>query len=201
MSRKKNETGAAPEWSHMIEADKIDSSPRTIRLEPTPEERTRLAKRIGVVSLDVLQAEVTMSRDSGSRIVYVSGHLTARVGQVCVITGKKLKNDIVDTFEAWYADPQQSVSFAKAKMEREVLKGVGETPMLEESEDPEAIEDGQIDIGELTAQFLSLAIDPYPQAEGADVPEVAEQKEKTFGEVFENPFAALKNWKAGKGKE
>jgi hypothetical protein len=41
-------------------------------------------------------------------------------------------------------------------------------PFLDESEDPEPVIDGKIDAGELVAQYLSLAIDPYPRLEGEE---------------------------------
>jgi hypothetical protein len=57
-----------------------------------------------------------------------------------------------------------------------------------------------IDVGELAAQYLSLAIDPYPRSITArNMPE-GNETVITAGER-PNPFAALKDWKAGKKPE
>ncbi|MGB4058070.1 MAG: DUF177 domain-containing protein [Alphaproteobacteria bacterium] len=202
MTKKKKES-AVPEWSHFVVADKIGGIPTKLALAPGVEERKRLARRAGVSDLKSLEADLTMSRDTGSNVIFISGTLTADVVQHSVISNKPVKSTVTDSFEAWYADPNQAVSFVRAKQERLAREGqAGETPILDENEDPEPILDGKIDVGELVAQYLCLAIDPYPQLEGENF---ASGDEKVTGKdgshVYENPFAALKNWKRKQEKE
>lgn len=194
MTRKKKEI-AAPEWSHFVEAEKIGNTPLKMTIAPGPEERKRLAKRMGLSDLPSLESDLVMSRDSGSNVIFISGQIRAMVIQNSVVSGKAVKNEIMDSFEAWYADAEQAVSFAKAKQERLTRDGQADMPFLDESEDPEPVIDGQIDVGELVAQYLSLAINPYPRAEGEKYALGDDEPGKAPKEVAENPFAALKNWK------
>jgi len=194
MTRKKKEIGA-PEWSYFVDADKIGNNPTKIAISPGPEELKRLTKRMGVNELKDLEAHLVMSRDSGRNVIFISGQIHADVAQSCVISGKPVKSEIRDSFEAWYADHEEAVSFAKAKQERLVREGTGDFPFLDESEDPEPIIEGKIDVGELVAQYLSLSINPYPHAEGIEYENPAEAQKEKGSEVYENPFAALKDWK------
>ncbi len=185
---------ARPEWPHPVDADKIGTTPLKIRISPSPEELKRLTKRMSVTEISDLVAELVLSRDSGRNVVFVSGRVRAVVTQSSVVSGKPVKSEIDESFEAWYADHDEAVSFAKAKQERLVREGAGDFPFMEESEDPEPIVDGKIDVGELAAQYLSLAINLYPRAEGESF-ELAADAPKAGEEVYENPFAALKDWK------
>ena len=191
---KSKKDNAKSEWPHLIDADKIGATPTKIRISPSPEELKRLTKRMGVSEIDGLVGELVLSRDSGRNVVFISGRVRAAVTQSSVVSGKPVKSEIDDSFEAWYADHDEAVSFAKAKQERLVREGQGDFPFLDESEDPEPIVDGKIDVGELVAQYLSLAINPYPRAEGESFGE-AEPLKEAVEEVYENPFAALKDWK------
>ena len=76
------------------------------------------------------------------------------------------ETELSEDVEGWFADKENRVSFAAAKKEREVVKSHAEVEILDEKEDPEAIIDGVIDLGEFTAQHISLAIPPYPHKEG-----------------------------------
>ncbi|HQX27207.1 MAG TPA: hypothetical protein PKX38_04635 [Alphaproteobacteria bacterium] len=195
MTRKKQDIGA-PEWSHFVEAEKIGNTPMKLTISPNPDERKRLAKRMGLGDLRSLESDLVMSRDSGSNIIFISGQIRAAVTQNSVVSGKAIKSEIIDSFEAWYADPEQAVSFAKAKQERLTRDGQADMPFLDESEDPEPVIDGKIDVGELVAQYLSLAVDPYPRLEGEEYGGEGAIKTQA-GEPYENPFAALKDWKKG----
>jgi hypothetical protein len=193
MTRKKQDI-TAPEWSHFVEAEKIGTVPMKMTISPNADERKRLAKRMGLGDLRSLESDLVMSRDSGSNVIFVSGQIRAGVTQNSVVSGKAVKNEIIDSFEAWYADPEQAVSFAKAKQERLTRDGQADMPFLDESEDPEPVVDGKIDAGELVAQYLSLAIDPYPRLEGEEYAVEGEVKAQAEA-PYENPFAALKDWK------
>jgi uncharacterized metal-binding protein YceD (DUF177 family) len=151
---------------------------------------------MNLLSLDRLEARVVIQHRAGDVAYHVKGRLEADVTQACVVTLEPVKDHIEEPFEAWFSDPQGPVSFARLKHERELLKAHGEIPLLEEKDDPEPLTAGKIDLGELVTQYLSLAINPYPHAEGAvfhDPPEGAAARGEAEG--LKNPFAALKDWK------
>lgn len=183
------------EWSVYIDADAIEDAPVAMEVSPSDEEAKALARRLDVVSIDGLKANITARRHGLS--IHVQGRLEAEVTQSCVVSGDPVTSTLTEDFEGWFADPDAAVPLAKARKERAQKKSHTEVPILEESEDPEPIIDGRIDVGELTAQYLSLALNPYPHAEGAEEhPLLHQESDEPAGEpMTRNPFAALKGWK------
>ena len=66
---------------------------------------------------------------------------------------------------------------------------------------PEPAPDGWIDLGELAAEQLGLALDPYPRKPDAAVPAEwkAEPAAEPVADERPNPFAVLEKLKADKG--
>ena len=186
------------EFSYAVFADDILPNPAICEFSPNESERKEIAVRVGVKSLDRADVKVECTRESG-HIIYIRGEFSADITQECVVTLDPIKSTIGDEFEAWYSDKEQIASFKKAQHEAKAKKEFIEMPMLEEREDPEPIEAGKIDLGELFVQYLSLAINPYPQMPGLQIDEIAgnEKADTTEGKKFmaNNPFAALKNWR------
>ena len=63
----------------------------------------------------------------------------------------------------------------------------------EDSEPPEPVIGDSIDLGELVAEYLSLAINPYPRAPDAD----AEAAQYLSDTPADSPFAALAKLREG----
>lgn len=185
-----------PEWSYMVDEDKAGTEIQDVKISPSAAEKQALCERLGLLSLETLEAELHLSRTAGNMVVEVAGVLKAELSQPCVVTLDPVHSVIEDRFDAWFADADKAVSLAKARREKRSKKGGGEMPMMEEHDDPEPIVNGQIDLGELVTQYLSLSLNPYPHAEGA-VPDGDERAilQETAPER-RNPFAALKDWKA-----
>ncbi len=201
MKRKKEETPII-EWSHPLEAEKAGVEVMDLIISPPEAVLPALCERLGIERLEACKADIRLDREKGNLVIYVSGKVTARVHQKCVITLEPVISEISEDFEAWFSDPEQAVSLHKARQIKEAEKYNVETPMMEEQEDPEPITDGKIDLGEVVTQFLSLAIDPYPHAPGAKGDESAAPKEiSVIPEERRNPFAALKDWKSGSKNE
>lgn len=188
-------TAMTSEWTHMFNTQKIDES-ASVSISPDDETRIRLAKRVGVLSLDSLKADIKLENEQGGRVVHVTGKITADITQNCVVSMDPIKTHIEDEFEAWFAGEGQAVSLAKARQKKMIEKGNREMPVIEERDDPEAMIDGKIDLGELVTQHLSLSIDPYPRAKEAHYEIGDDTPNAATGVSFKNPFAALKDWKA-----
>ncbi len=190
-----------PEWSHKVAAEGIGATPLRTSISASPQQRKDLARRLGVKSIESTEAVLTLVRDP-NMVIHISGELKARVVQPCVVTLEPVTQDIQSSVEGWFANPDRVVSIAKARHERQSRSADAELPILEEKDDPEPIVDGEIDLGELATQFLSLSIDPYPHKEGV----AFERQEDAAGggkasETRRNPFAALKNWKKAENKD
>jgi len=172
-------TQPGPEFSRPFATDRLGFTPVTETLRATAEERQRLATRLDLVSLDDLTATLTLARNRDTGVIHLEGRLVADVVQTCVVSLVSFPSHVEDSFDADFtSDPIDT--------DHEILFDM-------ENEPPEAILGGTIDLGELVAQYLSLALDPYPRAPGAALDsEWAEGDRET-----RSPFAALKSLRTG----
>lgn len=192
------------EFSFPVAVAKIGREPLTVTFEADERQRALLAKRYGILSVDSLAGQAVLCRESDGMTIAVKGAFKATVTQACVVTLEPVPDEIEEDFEGWYLDESQAKSFMKARKLRadtEIDDPFDEhedeqTMMPAEHDDPEPVLNGSVEVGELVAQYLSLALDPYPKSEkalalgpvGDDSP-----PEKT------SPFAVLKDLKLGEG--
>ena len=199
MSKKKN-IDVGSEWVHQVDVTNLGGKKLPVTLSAPHETCKKLLPRLGLLSLESVEADLVFARGDSSAVIHVTGRIRAELSQSCVVTLEPIKAQVDAPFEAWFADAQAAVLFAKARHDRKLSKGSGEMPMLDESEDPEPVIEGKIDAGELVVQHLLLSIDPYPHKEGTHY-EIGDDTVKTVvSEPGKNPFAALKDWKARLGK-
>jgi len=164
---------------------KIDHIPERQTLEreltANEEERKDLAKRFNILSIEELTADLTLTKERGGFVVKCAGTINAKVTQACIITLKDVPEEINTTFESYFTTE------ARQQDEEPGLEVI----MPSETEEPEYIHDGQIDLGELVTQHLSLSLNPYPKSEGADTKKELEKngiKDKKI-----SPFSVLKD--------
>lgn len=191
------------EWSYFLDVEQLEKERTQVMISPDAEERKRLCQRLGLVSIEDLSADIVVERRAGEVAFHVSGQIQGHITQSCVVTLEPVHSEINEGFEAWFADPEAAISITKARHERLSEKGHGEQPILEEYDDPEPLVEGKIDLGELVTQYLSLAVNPYPHAEGVMFEQGDDQLKNPDEEVTRNPFAALKDWKdkLGRGED
>lgn len=185
----------APEFSRPFETEALEEEPVTMDIEANEEERAELAKRLDVVSVESLSAKLILTRSSGYMIV-VDGILSADITQECVVTTEPVQTHIEESFDGYFSEKTDAISFAKAKRDKIVENQDPEAPFLEEEDDPERVVDGIIDLGELTTQYFSLAIAPYPHKEGV-THELTDDDEQALNKLHKvkNPFAKLETVK------
>lgn len=142
-----------PELHRPVAIDRIGPAGLDVMVEASAAECAALARRMAVPSILSLMCNFRIERDSAATLL-AHGHLLARVVQVCVVSLEE---------------------FAATVEERFAVRFV---PQGEESDDddPESIDEivyegGGIDLGEAAAEQLGLALDPYPRAPGAELPE------------------------------
>jgi len=178
-------------------ADSVSSNGRNIHIKAEESQLQAVAERIEVQAVKSLDADVRVELQNGGHILYISGKFKADILQECVVTGDPIESVIEDNFEAWYADHDKAVPFIRAKHQvQSVIEG-DEIQMLEEKDDPEPLVDGQVDLGEVVLQFLSLSVNPYPRKVAANETEeiIVVAESKSAASLRPNPFAALKNWR------
>lgn len=194
-------SGAHQEWSHIIVSDDVGSACLRVKILPKEDVFPVLCRRLGIYSIEALTTVLELRRNSINKVIHIKGKISAKVHQKCIITAEPVQEAIEDTFEAWFEDPNQTVSFEKARRERMSRKEQDKQPMIDEADDPESVIDGKIDLGELVIQHLSLALTPYPRIDGA-VYEGDDSILKDAPEgTYDNPFAALKDWKKNEAKK
>jgi uncharacterized metal-binding protein YceD (DUF177 family) len=170
-----------PEFSRPFAADRLGQTIVTETLLAGPAERAALAKRLGLAELTQLAAVVTLERTLGG-LIHVSGRLEADVIQTCVVTLVDFPSHVEDSF---------AVDFGSAPAEFGPLDDDGGIELDPDYDPPEPIEDGVIDLGELVAQYLALALDPHPRAPGAALDPAWSGADS----AETSPFAVLKNLK------
>ncbi len=183
------------EWSHFFDVDDLDKSkPTALTIEASEEECVDLARRFAIEGVTKAKASLKLIHEGG-HIVHVTGQLDAVITQNCVVTLEPFDTEISEPIEGWFADKETTVSFAAAKKERDVARSQAEVEILDEKDDPEPIIEGRIDLGELVAQHISLAIPPYPHKEGVAYEVGDDVQVDSKSPLRRNPFEALKDWK------
>ncbi|MCL2469645.1 MAG: DUF177 domain-containing protein [Alphaproteobacteria bacterium] len=149
----------SPELSRPLRVDHVPLGGIREHIVATPLECKALATRFGLEDLSQLEAVLNVDR-AQSGMFSVTGYVQAHVTQSCVVTLEPVFSEIHEPVRVLFAPPH-------------LIKSRPETGILDyyESEDPEPIEQGKIDLGELAAQCLCMALNPYPRKEGASFEE------------------------------
>jgi uncharacterized metal-binding protein YceD (DUF177 family) len=169
------------ELSRPLKTDKIPQGGIKEHIVARPEERAALAKRLKILDLLRFEAHVDVDPERDSMLV-VSGTLFAEVVQQCVVTLEPITEEVRERFDLLYA-PAHTI-----KQDADGNLGDGEAEL------PEPIENGVLDLGEVVAQQLAMAINPYPRKEGAIWQDIVVEPppEDHVTNKAKNPFAKLK---------
>lgn len=197
MPQNKKDTTSLPEreWTYRIHADSVTFSSKQVELKADNSQKQDIARRLDLEAVEALSATLSLSRIDGGHIIKVEGELNANVRQKCVVTLEVLEKNVHETFDAYYTNPEDAVPFAAASKKLKQKKEREESPIMAEWEDPEYMEDGTIDLGELVVQYLSLGLNPFPHSDQAQFDEGDEGEVlRQPSEIRKNPFAALQYW-------
>ena len=160
-------------FAHRLRLDQIRDGER-LDLVADDAERTEIAKRLGLLSLDRVEAHATLGRTGP--IVRAEGRLVAILDQSCVVTGDPVAAHVDEPFAILFM-PEPPPGAADEEIE------------LGESDCDVVFYDGaMIDLGTAIADTLALSIDPYPRSASAQ----ATLKEAgVLTEEQASPFAVL----------
>ncbi len=178
---KNNSAHLVPELSRPLKVERIPVGGIEEKIVVSPQERVALAERFGLLDMPRFEAFLNVDRAEGA-MVAVTGNLVADVVQQCVVTLDPIPAQVRDMINVLYAPPH-------------LIKKDREGPLgdLGDAEPPEPIENGRIDLGELVAQHLATALDPYPRKEGAELGRFESSGSAGTAEIKRlNPFAKLK---------
>jgi uncharacterized metal-binding protein YceD (DUF177 family) len=145
---------AGNELSRAYLIDPLPEDGIRFAIEASAGERAALARRFGLLALDLLAAAGRIVRGPLPRSVLVEGRLEAGATQSCVVT-----------LEPVPAEP--SAAFRRLFVPSTAPEPEVEVDAL--GDDAEPLTGPRLDVGEIVAEELALALDPYPHAPGADV--------------------------------
>ena len=145
----------------------------------------------------VLQLEARFHVGTGSREIHLTGTVKARVTQICVASLEAFDADVTEPIDMRFAAAPTPMPSRK-----DAGKGAARVADLAEegleSDPPEPLVDGHIDLGAVASEFFALGLDPYPRKPGVEfVPEALISSGKSKAAMkqeetkLENPFAAL----------
>jgi hypothetical protein len=178
-------------WQVPIALEDIDDAGRHVDLVADGDVRAAVARLANLRDLPRLEASFDLTRH-GAGGLHVAGHVSATVGQNCVVTLEPLTNEVEEDVDLLFVPSPPRSAAEKADPAE-----TSETPPRRRAragDEPEPLIDGGVDLGGLATEFLILGLDLYPRKPGA----VFQPPQEVSQEV--GPFAALaKLTKGGDG--
>jgi uncharacterized metal-binding protein YceD (DUF177 family) len=166
-------------FAHRLRLDRIGDGER-LDLAAGEPERNAVAERLGLETLNRLEAHATLYRDGN--IIRAEGRLGASLDQRCVVTGEPVAAHVDEAFEILFMPEPQS-----GRSDEEIELAARDCDVV--------FHDGStIDLGTAIADTLALSLDPYPRCAEADA---ALREAGVMSEAEASPFAVLAQLKKG----
>ncbi len=177
-------TKGKSELERVVDLDRMGPSGAALDIVATDSERAALTRRFGFLGLPAFSARVTVDRRSGAQVV-VEGRLRGKIVQACILSLDPVTQDLDETFRIVFKqglaeerDPESGESLVNAQLDA-----------------PEPLPGNLLDVGEIVAEQLSLAADPYPRRPGLKLEDVLPKPRSNNrphrGEQRRHPFAGL----------
>jgi uncharacterized metal-binding protein YceD (DUF177 family) len=173
-----------PPLSRPVLVASLPDDGTTIRIEPDAATLAALAEDFGIPAIPKLKAVVKVIPGSKGS-VRVEGHLDAVVRQVCVVSLEEFDAPVSEDIEIKFA-PEDQLPEIRPGAEIDVS----------ETELPDPLVDGTVDVGAVVAEFLAMSLDPYPRKPGAEFGGLEEMPDEQA-----SPFAALGKLREKDGKD
>lgn len=167
------------DFAHKLLLDRIGDGDR-IDVSASEAERHSIRDRLGLQSLEKLDAHATLAREGGN--VRARGRIRASLEQSCIATGEPVAEHIDEPFEVIFVPEPSSAS------------PDDEIELAGEDCDVVFFDGSSIDLGAAIADTLALAMNPYPRSAGADA---ALKDAGVMSEEQASPFAVLAKLRKG----
>jgi uncharacterized metal-binding protein YceD (DUF177 family) len=172
------------EIERIVDIARMAPNGAALEVAASDSERAALARRFGFLGLPAFSARVTVDRRPGGQVV-VEGRLRGKIVQACILTLDPVTQDLDETFRLVF----------KQDLAEERDPESGEALVSPQADAPEPLPGNLLDVGEIVAEQLSLAADPYPRKPGVKLEDVLPKprKEGRPGrhEQRRHPFAGL----------
>jgi uncharacterized metal-binding protein YceD (DUF177 family) len=171
-------------WSAPLAVPAVPPEGQHLHLAADAHARGAVARLAGVPEIGRLHADVTVV-PHGADGLHVTGHVSALVGQTCVVTLEPMQSEVDEAIDVLYL---------RNPPERAPADGSEEEHGTLGDERIETLAGDTIDLGAIATEFLILGIDPYPRKPGAEfAPPAADESSS-------HPFAALAALKKASGE-
>ena len=168
-------------WDKPLKLHEAARSAVRVKLAPDEAQRAQAAKRLGLVSLPSLSAEVVVKPWLDG--VALEGRFDAVVEQICGVSLENFEQPVRGEFTA-RAVPAGSPHAATEEG--------GEVELVADAEDPpDVLEGDSVDVAAYVLEHLALELDPFPRKPGATFDYQPPDEETS-------PFAVLKNLRTPK---
>lgn len=166
--------------SRRFVVDKARDKKVAIEIAAEARELAELAKFLKLPAVAFMRAKLEVAPLKAGRVV-VTGKVSARVTQTCVVTLEDFEADVVEPIEMFFSPAHEEEALpAKGRISIDVY-------IDDEDEPPEPIINGRIDLGAVAVEFLALGLVPHPRRPDA----AFEVKPLPEIEKDPSPFAAL----------
>lgn len=160
------------EFARPQRVDTIGDDARTIEIDADAQERAALAKRFDLIGIEKLTSKFTIRRDAAG--IVAEGRVAAAVTQACSITGDPLPATVDEPVALRFVAEEDA--------------GQDEVELGDSDIDVIPYDGGTIDLGEVAAETMALALDPFPRGPNA---EVVLKEAGVLSEEQAGPFGAL----------
>jgi uncharacterized metal-binding protein YceD (DUF177 family) len=157
----------------------MPSEGRDLRLKAAEEEREAIAARLGISAVERLEVRLHADRFKGG--MRVAGQLEAAIVQPSVISLEPVRQEISEALDRVFL-PAGDKAFAGPA-------GAETFVDLEGEDVPDHFEGLEADLSDLIVETLSLAIDPYPRADGESVEDLGIENDD---DDDSSPFSRLR---------
>jgi uncharacterized metal-binding protein YceD (DUF177 family) len=172
------------EIERIVDVDRMGPSGTALEISASDSERMALAKRFGFLGLPAFSARVTVDRHPGDQVV-VEGRMRGKIVQACILTLDPVTQDLDEAFRIVF----------KQGLAEEKDPESGEALVSAQTDSPEPLTGNLLDVGEIVAEQLSLAAEPYPRKQGVKLEDVLPKPRKdgrhSRHEPRRHPFAGL----------
>ena len=136
-----------PEFSRPLIVDRVPRKGSHEIFAAEAKECSALALRFGLPAIHALKAHLVATPWRGGGLK-VTGDFTVDLEQLSVVSLEPFRESYTIEVERYFLPPKIAID------------GI--------EEDAEIIENGEVDLGELVAETLSLELDPYPRKKGEE---------------------------------
>lgn len=172
----RREEPASTLWSVPVAVAEVPEHGLDREIEADAAARAAIAAAAGLRDVTSLLAEFHVSPMAGG-CYRVEGHVSAVVGQNCVVTLEPLDSAIEEDVDLVFSPDVPEAP--EDEPDGEEFDANAEDP-------PEPLVNGRIDLGMVAVEFMVLGINPYPRKEDAVF-----EPPSTPSDPQEHPFAAL----------